>query len=101
MIALLEGIKGLLVLVAGAGVIAVINHGAQSTAEHLVRNLHLNPARSVPHVFVELAGKADEANLWLLAGGAATYATVRLVQAFGLWNGYRWAEWLSIVSGSL
>ena len=38
-------------------------------------------------------------DLWLLAIGAALYAVIRVAEAYGLWFGREWAEWLGAVSG--
>ena len=32
---------------------------------------------------------------------ALTYATLYLIEGFGLWRGYRWAEFLTVISTSL
>ena len=39
--------------------------------------------------------------LWLMAGFAALYATVRFTEAYGLWHGRRWAEWFAALSGAV
>ena len=39
--------------------------------------------------------------MWLLAIGAAAYACLRLVEAYGLWYEKAWAEWLAALSGGL
>ncbi|UUZ70577.1 DUF2127 domain-containing protein [Polaromonas sp. P2-4] len=33
--------------------------------------------------------------------GAATYALVRFVEAYGLWRSRRWAEWFAAISGAI
>ncbi|MCZ7627424.1 MAG: DUF2127 domain-containing protein [Candidatus Methylomirabilis sp.] len=50
-VALLEAAKGLLVLVAGIGVLSFVHHDAQWVAERLVGHLHLNPASRYPRIF--------------------------------------------------
>ena len=99
MVALVEFTKGALVLVAGAGLLALIHRDVQDIAEGLIRHLHLNPANEVPRIFLELAGRLAFANLWLLALGALVYAVVRIAEGYGLWRDRGWAEWLGAVSG--
>jgi uncharacterized membrane protein (DUF2068 family) len=99
-IALLETIKGILVLLAGFGVIGLINGDAQRVAEKLVQHFHLNPASRFPRIFIEVANHENDSTLWLLACAALAYSGLRFIEAFGLWRQRRWAEWFGIVTGS-
>ena len=100
-VAAFEGLKGALVLAAGCGALALVHRDLQAVAENVVRHLHMNPASRVPRIFLEAASKTTDARLWGLAALAAVYAAVRLAEAYGLWNGRRWAEWLGAASGGL
>uniref|UniRef100_UPI0039C911CE DUF2127 domain-containing protein n=1 Tax=Horticoccus sp. 23ND18S-11 TaxID=3391832 RepID=UPI0039C911CE len=100
-VALFEAGKGALVLVAGLGLLTLIDRDVQEMAEHVVRLSHLNPASHYPHIFVEAASHVTNQRLWWLAAAAAAYAVVRGVEAFGLWHGRRWAEWFALVAGAL
>jgi uncharacterized membrane protein (DUF2068 family) len=98
-VAAVEFIKGALVLVAGAGLLSLLHSDVQHVAEQLVHHLHLDPASRAPQIFIDLAGRVTSGDLWLLAIGAATYAIVRIAEAYGLWRERIWAEWLGAVSG--
>jgi uncharacterized membrane protein (DUF2068 family) len=98
-VAVVEFIKGALVLVAGAGLLSLLHSDVQHVAEQLVHHLHLDPASRAPQIFIDLAGRVTSSDLWLLAIGAATYAIVRIAEAYGLWRERVWAEWLGAVSG--
>jgi uncharacterized membrane protein (DUF2068 family) len=98
-VAVFELAKGLLVLVAGAGLLAFVHRDLRDVAEELLEHLHLDPASRVPAVFVQLAERVASVDLWLLAIGAAVYAIVRIAEAYGLWNDREWAEWLGVASG--
>jgi len=100
-IALLEGAKGLLVLLAGVGLLGLIHHDVQAVAEALVREAHLNPASHIPRIFIEASGRLDDRHLVLLALGALAYAIVRLAEAYGLWHEQAWAQWFGALSGGL
>jgi uncharacterized membrane protein (DUF2068 family) len=100
-VAMLEAGKGLLVVVAGTALLRLVHHDAQQTAESLVRHLHLDPASEVPRVFVEAAGRLNTVRLRWLAIGAAAYATVRLLEAYGLWHGRRWARLFGALTGAI
>ena len=100
-VAVFEAAKGLLVLVAGFGLLSLVHRDAQHSAEMIVRHLHLNPARHYPRVFIQAAGGVGSSRLWMLAGGAFAYSLVRFIEAYGLWRLRPWAEWLAIVAGGL
>jgi uncharacterized membrane protein (DUF2068 family) len=99
-VAIFEGAKGLIVLIAGFGLLSMLHRDIQEVAESLIRHLHLNPAHHYPEIFIRAAARMD-GRLGLLAAGAFAYATFRLVEAFGLWHERPWAEWLAIVSAGL
>lgn len=100
-VAVLEAAKGVVVLLAGFGVLVFIDHGTAQMVDALVEHLHLNPANGVPRVFVELINNASNRQLQGLAAGALANAVLRLAEAFGLWHARAWAEWLSVVSGAI
>ncbi|MSU51592.1 MAG: DUF2127 domain-containing protein [Opitutus sp.] len=100
-IAVFEAAKGLLVLFAGLGLLSLVHRDVESIAERLLRFSHLNPASKYPMIFLDAAAQVTDARLWMLAGGAGAYALVRLVEAYGLWHGRPWAEWLALVAGGL
>jgi len=87
------------VLAVGAGLLAYAHRDLQDVAEELLLHLHLTPASRIPGIFVALAARLTSINLWLLALGAATYATVRIAEGYGLWYDRAWAEWLGAISG--
>jgi len=91
-VAALEAAKGILVMLAGLGLLSLLHHDVQSLAESVVRHLHLNPAREYPRVFIEAATRLTDARLWLLASGAFAYAVVRGVEAYGLWRAGGWSR---------
>jgi uncharacterized membrane protein (DUF2068 family) len=100
-VALVEAAKGALVLLVGLGLLALIHHDVQRFAERLVAHAHLNPAARYPRIFLDVAGQLTDGRLLLLATGAAAYASVRFVEAYGLWFERQWAEWFAALSGSI
>jgi uncharacterized membrane protein (DUF2068 family) len=100
-VAVYEAVKGALVLVAGFGLLSLLQHDVQHFAEQLVAHLHLNPAKGYPRIFIDAMTKVTDTRLWLFAVFALVYAAVRWVEAIGLWLGKRWAEWFAVASGSI
>src|SRR5262245_34773755 len=101
MVALLEAVKGAVVLLAGLGLLALIHRDVEAIAERLVELSHLDPASKYPRIFIDAASKVTDGRLWFLAAAAGAYSIVRLVEAWGLWYERRWAEWLALVAGGL
>lgn len=100
-IAVFEALKGAIVLIAGFGLLSFLDRDNEVFAEKIIRNLHLNPAHHYPHIFITAMAQIEDSHLWALAGLAALYAAVRFVEAYGLWNERRWAEWLAALSGGI
>ncbi len=100
-VAVFEAAKGMLVLLAGFGLHALLQHDAQRFVEELVGRLHLNPAKGYPQVFLGLLENLSDTQLWALAALAVAYATLRFFEAYGLWRGRRWAEWIAALSGGI
>jgi uncharacterized membrane protein (DUF2068 family) len=100
-VALFEAAKGVLVLIAGMGLLEVIHVGAHQAAEVVIRRFHLNPAHHYPRIFLDAAEQMNDGRLWLLAALGFCYAVVRLIEAYGLWRQRVWAEWFATASGGL
>jgi len=100
-VAIVEGLKGLLVLLAGCGLLSLIHHDVGRFAAQLVRHTHLNPASHYPQIFIKVAESVTDSRLWFFALAALLYAGVRLMEAYGLWYRRTWAEIFAIVTGAI
>lgn len=100
-VALIEAAKGALVLLVGFGLLSLLHHDVQRSAERLITQAHLNPAAHYPRIFIKVANQLTDARLLLVAVGAAVYSLVRFIEAYGLWYARRWAEWLAALSGGI
>lgn len=101
LVALFEAAKGVVVLLVGFGLLAVVHQDVQTVAEELVHTFHLNPAKRYPRIFLDAADRYSDVRLWLLAALALGYAAMRLAEAYGLWFGRRWAEWFAVLTGGI
>lgn len=52
-------------------------------------------------MLMHAASQVSDARLWTIAGAALAYATVRFVEAWGLWHRRIWAEWFALLSGAM
>ena len=101
LVAYLEAAKGILVLLAASGLLLLLHRDVHDIAAKLIEHAHLNPASKYPHIFLDAASKVGDSRLLALAAGAALYAAVRLVEAYGLFFGRAWAEALAALSGAI
>ena len=88
-------------LIAGFGLLSFLGRDNEEFAEQIIRHLQLNPAKHYPQIFITAMSRMSDSHLVVLAGFAAVYAIVRFVEAYGLWNERRWAEWLAALSGGI
>jgi len=96
-----EAMKGMVVLLAGCGLLSFIHKDLHLAAVHLVRVLHFNPAMHYPSIFIDAADRVTDPQLWMLALSALIYTAVRFVEAYGLWRQMQWAEWFGLLSGGI
>jgi len=90
-----------LVIAVGFGLAAFAGRDVERAAEQLVDHLHLNPARHYPHILLDAASNITDRQLLGLAALALVYATLRLIEAYGLWRRRPWAQWLAALSGAI
>lgn len=100
-VALVEAIKGAVVLLAATGLLSLLHRDVGALAATLVAHTHLNPASKYPQIFIDAASHLQDARLLRLALGAAAYAATRLIEAYGLLHDQPWAELLAAVSGAV
>ena len=100
-VSIFEATKGILVLLAGCGVLSFIHKDLHQAAVQLVTVLHFNPAMHYPSIFIDAANRVTDLQLWMLSLSALFYSTVRLVEAYGLWKQMQWAEWFGLLSGGM
>jgi len=96
-----EALKGVVVLLAATGLLALVHKDLNDLAIRLVEHTHLNPAAKYPHIFLDAISHLQHPRLLWLAIGAAAYGAIRLVEAYGLFWERAWAEWLAVLSGGL
>jgi uncharacterized membrane protein (DUF2068 family) len=100
-VAIFEAAKGILLLLVGIGALSLVHHDIRLIASALVGRLHLNPTHGFSGSFVEAASQLTDARLWLIASMGFLYALFRFIEAYGLWCGKAWAEWLAVITGGL
>jgi uncharacterized membrane protein (DUF2068 family) len=100
-LACFEAAKGILVLLAGAGLLTLIHRNIQYEAMDIVQFFHLNPARHYPEIFLKTFSDIGNTNLWILSMSAVIYIIIRMAEAYGLWHNRAWAIWFAAASSAL
>ncbi len=100
-IAIFEAAKGMLVLIAGVGVLFFLHHDIQRTLIDLIRHLHMDPASRVPALVAQALRRTDGFDLRLVTAAALVYAAIRFAEATGLWLDRAWGNWIGALSGAI
>jgi uncharacterized membrane protein (DUF2068 family) len=100
-VALFESVKGTFVMLMGLCALALVHKDVWLYAESLLALFHVSTDRRSAQMFLDLADNVTDARLWAAAQIAFTYALLRFTEAYGLWKGRTWAEWVALVSGAL
>jgi uncharacterized membrane protein (DUF2068 family) len=79
----------------------VVFMGICALAESLLALFHVSTDRRSAQLFLDFADNVTDARLWAAAWIAFAYALLRFTEAYGLWRGRTWAEWVALVSGTL
>jgi uncharacterized membrane protein (DUF2068 family) len=100
-IAMFEAVKGALALAACLGLLSLLHHDLHHLATVLISRVGLDPGAHYPTLLLHYADVVQDANLRTLVLGAAAYIAVRWAEAWGLWFGHSWGEWLGALSGAV
>ncbi len=100
-IAIFEAAKGVAMLLAAFGLLAFLHENIEAVAVSLLLHLHLDPQTHYPHFFLQLASHVGDKQIWLFALYAFFYASLRCLEAYGLWFNLRWGQWIAVISGGL
>jgi uncharacterized membrane protein (DUF2068 family) len=100
-VATFEFFKGIFVVGMGLCALALLHKDVWLVAEKLLSRLHLNADRRYAQLFLDFADSVTDARLWAAARIAFSYAALRFTEAYGLWKGRVWAEWVALLAGGL
>ncbi len=98
LIAVFEGVKGVLGLAAATGLVLVGPLPLRRGLEALIARFHLDPNHGVlPSLLQAINPEA----VHLAVAVALAYAVMRLAEAWGLWRARAWASWLGCVGSAI
>lgn len=103
MVGSIEAFKGCLALVLAYVVTRAIRRDFdfEDAAEHILGFFHIGLYHHLSKQFLIAADKLSDVHIATVLGLAIAYASLRFIEAYGLWKQRAWAEWLAIVSGCL
>jgi uncharacterized membrane protein (DUF2068 family) len=102
LIAALKVLEALVLILAGCGVLGLLNAELDAAVKSWLDDLSLREgrrliARAAAQGFAMLDA-ATPMRLAMIGGASFLYALVFIVEGVGLWLGKRWAEWITIVT---
>ena len=100
-IAIFEAVKGIAALALMVGVLDLMHRDVRHLAMALIGHFGLDPGAHYPAILLQYAAMLSDINPASLLLLGVAYITVRLSEAYGLWNDRAWAEWLAALSGVL
>jgi uncharacterized membrane protein (DUF2068 family) len=98
-IAAFEVFKAILAMIAGLGLISVLHRDVQAVALELEQALHLDLHRPFAVLLIQKVDSLNSNQLLAMLGLVLCYATIRLIEALGLWFDTAWAKWIAVISG--
>lgn len=96
-IALFKLLKGLLVLLAGTGFLRWIDPEIDTVLSPVLDGLHLNIHTHLLHALAIRIDSLPRHSLFLMSLVSLGYATLLLVEGFGLWGETSWAAYLTVI----
>jgi uncharacterized membrane protein (DUF2068 family) len=100
-IAVFEAAKGLLAFAAGLGLLSLRHTDLHAAADLFLQRHGIDPEHHYIRLFIESVAKATNHHAGQITALAFAYALIRLVEAYGLWQGRHWAEWFAVISAGI
>jgi len=97
----MEALKGAAVIALCFVLLSLLHQNLNTVVDHLTQWLRLNPDSRVADWFYDLADRTTGRGIWTAVSVGLLYASCRFVEAYGLWNERRWAEWFAMISGAI
>jgi uncharacterized membrane protein (DUF2068 family) len=96
-----RAIRGVLLIAAGIYLLSHTGSNLGNLANRLARAVELDTRRPFIRHLVDRLGHLSHHTVTLFGIAALGYGALELVEGYGLWRRYRWAEWLTVIATSL
>jgi uncharacterized membrane protein (DUF2068 family) len=95
-----RAIRGVLLLAAGAYLLSHTGSNLGSLADRLARAIEIDTRRPFVRHLIDRLGHLSRHQVTLFGIAALGYGALELVEGYGLWRRFRWAEWLTVIATS-
>ena len=96
-----RAIRGVLLIAAGIYLLDHTGSDLGRLTDRFARSVELDTRRPFIRHLVDRLGHLSRHQVTLFGIAALGYGALELVEGFGLWRRYRWAEWLTVIATSL
>ena len=96
-----RAIRGALLIAAGIYLLGHTGSDLGKLADRLARGVELDTRRRFVRHLVDRLGHLSNHQVTLFGIAAIAFGALELVEGYGLWRRYRWAEWLTVIATSL
>jgi len=96
-----RAIRGVLLIAAGIYLLGHTGSDLGKLANRLARGLELDTRRRFIRHFIDRLGHLSHHEVTLFGIAGIAFGALELVEGYGLWRRYRWAEWLTVIATSL
>ena len=96
-----RAIRGVLLIAAGIYLLDHTGSDLGRLADRFARSVELDTRRPFIHHLIDRLGHLSRHQVTLFGIAALGYGALELVEGFGLWRRYRWAEWLTVIATSV
>jgi uncharacterized membrane protein (DUF2068 family) len=96
-----EALKGVAALTSAMGLLELMHHDLHHLASELIGHFGLNPHQHYPALLLQWVDELNNTPVRTVLLLAGAYASIRLLEAYGLWRVRAWGEGLGAASGLL
>jgi uncharacterized membrane protein (DUF2068 family) len=96
-----RAIRGVLLIAAGIYLLGHTGSDLGKLANRLARGLELDTRRRFIRHLIDRLGHLSHHEVTLFGIAGIAFGALELVEGYGLWRRYRWAEWLTVIATSL
>ncbi|MFI4941135.1 MAG: DUF2127 domain-containing protein [Burkholderiales bacterium] len=100
-IAIFEALKGIVAIAASIGLLELLHRDIRHIALQLIGHLGMSPGARYPSILLHYADVLHDSDLQTFLLLTMCYASIRMVEAYGLWHEFEWAEWIGALSGAI
>ena len=99
-IAIFKLVKATFLILIGLGAFRLSHRDVEDAARHFINHFRGDPDSRLLHALLAKLTTLSPRKLEAISAGAFIYASLFLTEGIGLLLQKRWAEWLTVISGS-